>query len=154
MRGSAEAVESNRVSTLARHAVAAPANETGTEQRRDLAIIHVVRQSKAVPCVRQHVARIAAIACVAGEQRVIAQVLPACAAIRTYAAGEAKPWNTHALAECKSADAGSQCRYTSHNLMARDDGQLGVGQLAINDMKVRAAHAAGRNLHQDFTFCR
>src|SRR5262249_52910577 len=38
--------------------------------------------------------------------------------------------------------------------MARDDGQPGLGQLAVKDMKVRAAHAARCDLHQDFTCCR
>jgi uncharacterized protein YjhX (UPF0386 family) len=95
------------VSALARHAVAAPANETGTEKRREIAIIHVVRQGEAVSCIRHHVARIAAIACVAGEQRAIAEVLAAFAAIRTHAAGEAEPGNADARARCKSGDAGS-----------------------------------------------
>src|SRR6516165_9535132 len=106
MRGGPEAVEPDRVGVLARHAVAAPTDEASAEKRRELAIIHGVWQGKTVSCIRHHVARIAAVPGVARKQRVIAQVLPACAAIRTYAAGEAEPGNTHALADRKSCHVG------------------------------------------------
>src|SRR5215831_15272587 len=66
---------------------------------------------------------VAAITCIAGELRVVAQVLHPGLAVCTNAAGAAKP---------------------------RDDRKLRIRQLAINNVKIGAADGARLNSNQDF----
>ena len=93
--------------------------------------------------------RKAAVSGIAGEERIVAEVLPIGDAVGTAAAGVSKPWN---------ADAAPTAGPRHHppvlddadNLMAGYDGQLRIRQLAVHHMQVGAADRAGFDTHQDF----
>jgi hypothetical protein len=55
----------------------------------------------------------------------------------------AEPWNPDAIIHAPSLDAGPNRVDPPNDLVAWDDWQLRIGQLAIDDMQVRAAHTAG-----------
>ena len=51
----------------------------------------------------------------------------------------------------QTADAGSQRVDPAHDFVPGNDGVGDVGQFAVDDMQIRAAHAAGGHLDADFT---
>ena len=75
----------------------------------------------------------------AGEACAHAEVLPAAAAVLALAAGPAQPRNAHPLA---TADDGAD------DLVTRGDGIAARGQLAIDQVQVGAAHAAGAHFDE------
>src|SRR6516165_11225358 len=86
---------------------------------------------------------IAAVARVSREQRPVAEIFPSLPAIPAMPAGLAKPGNTDAPANLKS------CGVTAHHVdspddfVAGDNRKLRIWQLAVDDVKIGAAHAAG-----------
>src|SRR6476646_6273682 len=90
VRGGAETVKPERA-PLAGHAVAAPADQSGAEQRRERRIITLAGQGEAIARVGDRVGRVAAVAWIAGEKRRIAEVFAPAAAIGADAAGGPEP---------------------------------------------------------------
>src|SRR5208283_5845429 len=90
---------------LARHAVGPVADEPGAQQwcRRNVAV--TVGQRKAIPCVGEHIVRVAAIDLVAGEARLGTEILATAGAERAVSAGRAQPWDPDALAHNMSRDS-------------------------------------------------
>src|SRR6516164_3396534 len=100
MRGCAEAIEAKRSERepFLRHAIAAPADQPRTQERRCFGVVHPLGERKAVACVCNCMGGVASIAGVAGEQGSIAKILMAVAAVRTYPAREPEPRHPDALA--------------------------------------------------------
>ena len=80
----------------------------------------------------------------------IAEILPARAAIGTMAAGMAEPRYPHTLAKLQVFDAVSQIIDTSHDFVPGSYRIRDVRQFAIQDMQVGAADPAGSNTNADF----
>src|SRR5262249_17875050 len=138
--GGAKAVEAERAS-LTGHAVAAPADQPGTQERR-LGGGVAVRQREAVARIGDRVAGIAAIARIACTQRVIAKILPARDAILAAAAGVAEPRHANALADGKSQYVRPERGDAADDLVAGNDRQLWMRQFAVHHMQVGATDAA------------
>ena len=154
MGGGAEAVETERLA-LARHAIAAPADQAGAQPGRDLGVVARLAERKAKPRIGDRMGRIAAVARIAGEHRRIAQVLGAAAAIGTGPAGRAQPGHADALADGKAAHAlHPMRRHAADDLVARHDRQFRVFQFAVDHMQIGAADPAGRDRDQDFAWRR
>ena len=83
--------------------------------------------------------RVPAVARVAGEQRLVAQVLAPGAAVGTDAAGIAEPRHADALTHREAGYALPDRRDPPDDLMARHDRQFRVFQVAIDHMKIGAA---------------
>ena len=83
---------------------------------------------------------------VSREQRVVTQVLAQRHAIRARAACMAEPRYAHTLANLEIPDVRAYRVDATDNFVTRDDGHLRVGQLAIHDVQVGAANAAGGHL--------
>src|SRR5690606_3877250 len=128
VRGGAEAVKAERevpiTYTFGRHAVAAPADQACTEPRRDLGVIAGFTEREAIARIGDRVAGEAAVARIAGEQRRVAQVLLAAAAISALTAGRAEPGHADPPAHDKARDAGADGGDPADNLMARHDRQF------------------------------
>ena len=154
MGGGAEAVEPERRIlsrfAFARHAIAAPADQPGAEPGCDLGVVAGLAQRKAKARIGNRMGRVAAVARIAGEHRRIAQVLGAAAAIGTDATGRAQPGHADALSDRKSAHACPNSCHAADDLVARHDRQLGMRELAVNHMQIRAADPASRDLDHDF----
>ena len=133
-----------------RHAVAAPADQAGTQKRGNFSILPAFRKRKTVACIGDRVRRIPTIAGVAGEQWPVTQILPAGATIGADPAGVAEPRNADPLADRESGDPLPHCRNAPHDLVAGHDRKPRVRQLAIHDMQIGPAHTAGGDLDQNF----
>src|SRR5262249_11508682 len=147
VRRRAEAVEPER-SPLACHAIAAPADEAGAQKRRKRCVV-AVSQRETVARIGNRMRGVAAVTGVAGEQRGIAEVFAAAPAIPAHPAGMAEPRHPDALALREAVDAVADGGDAADDLVTGNDGQLGIRQFAIDDMKVRATDAARRHLDQD-----
>jgi hypothetical protein len=59
----------------------------------------------------------------------------------------AEPRNADALTDAQSLDARSERVDSANDLVTGNDRHLRIGQFAIDDMQVRAADTASRDLH-------
>ena len=91
----------------------------------------------------------AAVARVAIEQRRVAQILAPAGAIAAMAAGVAEPGRADPRANSER-HAGADRLDPADDLVPRHDRQLGVRQLAVDDMQIGAADAAGLDPQSDF----
>ncbi len=145
--GGAEAVQAEPAA-LAGRATGAVADQPGAQQRGGLRIGVAVGNGKAEARIGQCVLGIAAIHGVAGEQRLLAQVLQAAAAVVALPAGAGQPGDADAIADPEFPHAGTDGHHAAHHLMAGDHGMRRGRQLAIHHVQVGAAHAAGGHTHQ------
>jgi len=72
-------------------------------------------------------------------------------AIWAAATRVAEPWNADALTELYIHDASANGINAPHDFMAWNDWQHRVREFAIDDMQIRAAHAAGLYFNPDLT---
>src|SRR5262249_61534022 len=123
VRGRAEPVEAECLA-VARHAIAAPADQPGAQKRRCRSVLRALAEWKTVPRVGDHVRGIAAVTGVAGEKRPIAKVLGPAAAIAADAAGRAEPRHADPLATRKAHNPLADRRDAADDLAAPNNRQL------------------------------
>src|SRR5712692_4924747 len=98
---------------------------------------------------RNDVFRVAAVHVIAGEQRRLAQVLPAGLAVAADAVALVQPGHAGAVALFEPGRARSDLVYDADDLVAGHDGALAPRQVAVDDVKIGMAHAAGRHPQPD-----
>ena len=98
---------------------------------------------EAVALVRHGVLGIAPVQGVAGEAWMVAEVLPALAAVAADPAGVAQPRHPDAVADPEFFHPRPHGGHRAGNLMTEDQGQFGLGQLPVHDMQIGAADPAG-----------
>jgi hypothetical protein len=141
VRRGAEAVEPEPLA-VAREPERAIADQPGAEERRELQRRVVLRQPEAVARVGNRKLRVAAVQVVAGEAGAQAEVLAAAAAEAAVAVRPAEPGDADALAGLELHPF-TRGVHDSDDLMAEDERQLRFGQLAVDDVQVGPADAAG-----------
>ena len=141
MSGGTEAVEAEPVG-VAGQAQGAVADEAGAQKRcrRHVAILR--RQGEAKALVRHRIFGIAAVDVVAGEARLGAEILAAPAAKGALAAGPAEPGHPDARAGRKRRHLRPGFDHRADDLVARDQRQLGVRELAVEDVEIGTADPA------------
>src|SRR5689334_23071612 len=127
----------------------AVADQPGAKERRGLRVAIAVGNRKHVARIRHRVLGIAAVDLIAGEERVIAEILRSLAAIGAGAVGVAEPWHAHALAYGEALDVLSERLDMPHDLMPEHKRKFWVLKLAVEDMEIGAAHSACRHLDED-----
>src|SRR5207249_7414514 len=95
--------------------------------------------------------REAAVDPVAREARPLAEVFPSPCAVTAGAAAPAEPRHADAVARRESARSVARLDHGPDDLMSWNEGQLRLRQLTVDDVKVRAAHTAGRHAQEDLT---
>jgi hypothetical protein len=65
-----------------------------------------------------------------------------------------EPWNTDALAYFQTLNPGADCIDLAYDLVTGNNWHLRIKQLAIDHVQVRAADAAGQNLHSNLALPR
>ena len=148
MRRRAEPVEAEPLG-VARQAQRPEADQAGAEQRRRLEIRVAVGNREAEALVGDRVLRVAAVERVAGEARVVAEVLAPRPAVAARAAGPAQPRHADPLARREARRRPGRRRDRADDLVAQHQRQLRLGQLAVDDVQVGAADAAGAHLERD-----
>src|SRR5205085_5878434 len=141
VRGRAEAVEAEPL-RVARRAQRAVADQPRAEERRRLLVRVALWDREAEALVGDGVLRVAAVEVVAGEARRVAEVL---APARAVAAGAVRP------AEPRDADAAAARLVDADDLVADDERQLRMRKLAVDDVQVGAADAAGEDADEQLT---
>ena len=136
MRRRAEAVECRACRAVPGHRVGAVADQPGAQQRRRVHVVVRVGQREDVARVGDRVFRVAAVALIAGEARVGAEVLAARSAVVASAAGAAEPRHADARADAGPVDArsarGRRCRRSRGRGRA---GSFGIRQLAVDECR-------------------
>ena len=84
----------------------------------------------------------AAVEVVAGEACARTEVLAAGPAEAAGAAGPTQPRDAHPRARRESCDVRAERDDVADDLVAEDERELGIGQLAVGDVQVGAAYAA------------
>ena len=143
----AEAVEAEplRVAAEPQRPVA---DQPGAQQRRRLEVRVALRDREAVALVGDRQLRVAAVELVAGEAGPLAEVLAAGAAVAALAAGPAEPRDPDPLPGLEALRPLPRPLDGADDLVAGDERQLRLGQVAVDDVEVGAADAAGVHPHQ------
>jgi trans-2-enoyl-CoA reductase len=79
----------------------------------------------------------------------VAKVLVTTRAIGADAAGVAEPRNADAFTDAQSLDARSERIDAANDLVTGNDWNMWIGKLTIDDVQVRAANAASRDLYSN-----
>ena len=110
--------------------------------------IGVGRDRKTKALVGERVLCVSSINLVSREAGTVAQVFAPRAAVRAYSARETEPGDADPVAGAKTIDVVSDFRHDADDLMAGNQGKLGLGQLAVNHVEIRPADAAGVHANQ------
>ncbi len=122
-----------------------PAHSSGAASAASSGLV----EREAVARVGHGVFGVAALDLVAGEARRVAQVLALTRAEAAMAAGPPQPGYADALARDEVGDACSAADHPADDLVTGDHRQHRIGQLAVDEVEVGAAHAAGFHPQQD-----
>jgi hypothetical protein len=125
------------------------ADQPGAEQRRRLQVRVALGQREAEALVGDRQLGVTAVAVIAGELGLVAEVLAAGAAVAALAVGPAEPGDTDPGAGLESARALPRAGHGADDLVARHQRQLRLAQLAVEDVEVGAADATGADPDQD-----
>src|SRR5215210_2591973 len=140
--GVAEAVEAEAFG-VADHGQRAVADQTRAQERCGLEVQVPLGNREAEAVVGDGVPGVAAVYLVAGEPGVIAEVLPAREAVAAGAVRVAEPGDADPVPRREAPDACADPLHRADDLVAGDQGQLRVGELAVHHVQVRPAHRAG-----------
>jgi hypothetical protein len=103
--------------------------------------------------IRDDIFRVTAVNAVAGKSRCVAKIFRPSTAVLARSVGVMEPRNTDAVADLKFVPpigATAEGLNRAHNLVPRNHGRLPLRQLALNNMKIGAAHATMRDANENF----
>src|SRR5262249_47304882 len=138
---SAEAVEAEALGVAA-HPERSVADQPRAEEWSDLGVGVAIRQRQAVALVGRGQLRVAAVDLVPGEAGALAEVLAAGPAEPALAARPAEPGDAHAVAGLEALGPLPARDDLAGDLMAGDERELRLGEVAVDDVQVGAADAA------------
>ena len=147
VRRRAEAVQAEPRAS-ARHAIRAIADEARAQKRRGLRVGVAVGQLEGVVGIRNRVFGIPAVHVIAGEARLAAKVLAPARAVLARTARVPEPRNADPIADVQMRHAVADHVDEADDFMSGDDGHLDRRQIAIQDVKIGAAHAARKYTNQ------
>ena len=124
------------------------ADQSGAQQRGGLRIGIVIGQRETIILVGSRVFRVTAVQRVAGETRLVAQVLAPAQAKAAMPAGVAQPGHAQPLPDGEALDLFALGDHDADDLVAGYQRQFRLGEFAVQDVQVGAAHAAGADLEQ------
>src|SRR5688572_19320973 len=142
MRRSAEAVDA-KARCSARFAKAAVTNQPGTEQGRRLDVREGARNRETKARIRHRIFGVAAIEGVAGELRLVAQILAAGNAKLAGAAGPTQPGDAGAIADLEPFHSFSHLLDDTDDFVPWNDGKFRIGKFALYQMQIGATDSAG-----------
>src|SRR5690606_7632648 len=114
-------------------------------------IVDIAGKEKAVSMVSYRELGIAAVRVVPGEPGLIAEIFIARKAAVTCATGPCEPGYADPVTDAEPADFRPERDDPADNLMARNQRKLRFRKLAIQNVQVGTAHAAGRHLDHNLS---
>lgn len=106
------------------------------------------RQSETEACISERVLGVAAVDLITRVLRLRAQILALRSAEIAEPPRSSQPGDSDPLAWCTGLNASADLFNPTDDLMAGHDWDLGRWQIAVDDVQVRAADAAGQHAHQ------
>src|SRR5262249_51494907 len=119
--GCTKAVDADMLAAAGHHQ-RAPADQAGAEQGGQRAVVAGLAERKAVTGIGDQMRGKAAVACIAGEQRTVAEVFLSALAIGAVAAGPAQPGHADPRARDKTSDILPDGVDAADHLMSWHDG--------------------------------
>src|SRR3974390_1124911 len=119
--GDSAETKNSKPTPLPCQAIAAPADQPGTQPRRDLGSFAPLAERKTISRIGDGMSGIAAVARITGENRRIAQILGAGPAIGTRAAGRTQPRHPDPLADRNPATPRPESGDPTNPFVARYD---------------------------------
>jgi len=98
--------------------------------------------------------RVPTIDCVTSETRPVAKILSVGSTIWTLSIRPTEPWNTHSVADGESFNTIGNLLDVPDDLVPGNQRQLGIGQFAIDHMKIRPANCACGDTHKQLSLRR
>ena len=135
---------------IARKSQRAEADQAGTEQRRGLQIRISVREREAEAFVGHRRLCVAAVGRVAGEARVVAEILASAPARLARSARPAEPRDPDTITGPEPSRVRSGAHDTADDLMAGHDRRADERKLAFDDVQIGSTDSAGADADQDF----
>ena len=126
----------------------AVSDQPRAEQWRGLHVAVRAIDRKAESSVGDRVLGVPTVDVVAGESRVVAQILASGRAVDARAVSPAKPGDAHAISHPRRLHRVPGRDDFSDNLVTGDEWQLGMGQLTVDDVQVGPAQGAGADLDE------
>src|SRR5689334_16705138 len=130
---STKAIDAEPLGVL-RHHQRPPADQAGAEQGGDRSVVAILAERRCVARIGDGVSGIATVARIAGEERTVAEIFHAMAAIRTDPAGVSEPGNPDPITNPVCRNACSDEIDAADDLVARDDGVADIRQFPVDDM--------------------
>src|SRR5206468_6892579 len=143
VRRGAEAVEADPLGVVATQPQRPIPDQPRAQKRRRLEVRVALGDREAVALVGYRQLRVATVQLVAGEPRFHAEVLAAGAAVPALAVGPTEPRDPHPLTDLEALRRLAPGLDAADDLVPRDEWQLRLGELAVDDVEVRAADPAG-----------
>ena len=143
----AEAVEAEPLRVAGQPQRSVP-DQPGAEERRRLDIGVARRDPEAVAGIRDRELGVAAVELVAGEERPVAEVLAAPSGSTRHSPHVQPSHGTPTRSPGSTSAPRTDRLGPTDDLVARDERQLRLGQLAVDDVEVGPAHAAGSDPEQ------
>ena len=97
-------------------------------------VIVRLRDRKAERFIRDGELRVTAVNIVAGEARVLAQILAAAAAVAARGVNPTEPRNSHAIADSEAVSARATRPDDADDLVSQDQGKFGPREFAVVDV--------------------
>src|SRR5438128_4925452 len=134
------------------HAQGPVADEARAQKRRGLQVGVALGNRKAEPAVRDRVVGIAAVDLITREPSAVAKVFAPRQAVLAIAVRPPQPRHADPSANPRLGHALARLDHLGNDLMAGDDRELGLCQLAVDNVKVGPADAARVDLEQNLAW--
>jgi hypothetical protein len=131
------------------HAISPVADQAGAQQGCRLKIRVILRNGETEALVGYTHLGETAVDLVSRIARFVAEILPPRLTKGTMTATAAKPRHSDPVARRELGDPLTGSFHYTHDLMARYDRQLGVGQVSVDYMQIRPAYAANQDMDQN-----
>jgi hypothetical protein len=141
VRGRAEPVQAKTLGVAGEHERAI-ADQPCAEERSRFHIRVELGNGEAVPLVGDRLLGEATVDLVPGKTRAIAEVLSSGPAEATGAVGPSEPRDSDTLPDRKARRTFTELADPTHDLMAEDERELGIAQLAVDDVQIGSADRA------------
>ena len=87
--------------------------------------------------------RESAVDLIPGEAGLVAEILPPCSTVEAGAARGPEPGHADAVPQADSGHSSPHGLHRTNDFVARDDRNLGLGELPVHEVQVRATDPAG-----------
>ena len=127
------------------------ADDARAEQRRRMLVVDRIGQTVGKIFAHDGLLGISAIAIPSGKACVGAEILAAFAAVSAATVGFAQPCDADPIADFEAPAPGTQAFDHTDDLVSGNDSGMFAGKIALDEVQVGPANAAGRDAHRNLS---